>query len=177
VRFPESWSSTSLVNSAVRKTAREKFALDTAFALIEGHPSFHYGKREVTLKGWATRNRAGSCTPYCTVNLAALVAVPPGVVMEIFTAPGTEPAGTSAVTWESEFTVTLVATIVPNFTAVAWINPLPWITTGVPTGPIVGLNVVMAGVTMYDRLLVSVVAPVVTVTGPECAPTGTFAVI
>ena len=38
VRFPESCSSASLANAAARKTAQEKFVLDTAFPLIEGHP-------------------------------------------------------------------------------------------------------------------------------------------
>ncbi len=35
VRFPESWSSTSLASTAVPKTAREKFVLDRAFPLID----------------------------------------------------------------------------------------------------------------------------------------------
>jgi hypothetical protein len=39
VRFPEPWSSTSLAKQAVLGTARDIFALDSAFALIEGHPA------------------------------------------------------------------------------------------------------------------------------------------
>jgi hypothetical protein len=37
VRFPESWSSTSLAKKAVLGTAQDTFVLDSAFALIEGH--------------------------------------------------------------------------------------------------------------------------------------------
>ena len=37
VRFPEPWSSTSLAKTRCSKTPREKFVLDRAFALIEGH--------------------------------------------------------------------------------------------------------------------------------------------
>ena len=36
MRFPESWSSTSLAKNAVLGTAEEIFVLDNAFALIEG---------------------------------------------------------------------------------------------------------------------------------------------
>jgi len=54
-----------------------------------------------------------------TVNFVGLLAVPPGVVMDIVTAPGASPEGTSAVTSESETTVNVVAFTVPNFTAVA----------------------------------------------------------
>jgi hypothetical protein len=39
--------------------------------------------------------------------------------MDIVTAPGVRPDGTSAVTSESETTVNLVAFTVPNFTVVA----------------------------------------------------------
>jgi hypothetical protein len=56
---------------------------------------------------------------YCTVNFVGLSAVPPGVVIEITTAPAANPDGTSAVTSSSETTVNLVAFTVPNFTAVA----------------------------------------------------------
>ena len=49
VRFPESWSSTSLAKNAVLGTAKEIFVLDNAFALIEGQPSVGKGP-----KGWAS---------------------------------------------------------------------------------------------------------------------------
>jgi hypothetical protein len=41
VRFPESWSSTSLAKKRCLGTAQDKFALDRAFSLIEGHPAAH----------------------------------------------------------------------------------------------------------------------------------------
>jgi hypothetical protein len=44
VRFPESWSSTSLATKAVPGTAQGIFVLDTAFVLIEGHPRFFNSK-------------------------------------------------------------------------------------------------------------------------------------
>jgi hypothetical protein len=56
---------------------------------------------------------------YCTVNFIGLSAVPPGVVIEITTAPAANPDGTSAVTSSSETTVDVVAFTVPNFTVVA----------------------------------------------------------
>jgi hypothetical protein len=37
VRFPESWSSTSLAKRRCQKHRQGIFVLDTAFALIEGH--------------------------------------------------------------------------------------------------------------------------------------------
>jgi hypothetical protein len=42
VRFPESWSSTSLAKQAALGTAPDNYALDRAFALIEGHPRVGY---------------------------------------------------------------------------------------------------------------------------------------
>ncbi len=56
---------------------------------------------------------------YCTVNFVGLLADPPGVVMEIGTAPAASPDGTTAVTCESETTVKVVAFTVPNFTVEA----------------------------------------------------------
>ena len=53
------------------------------------------------------------------VNFVGLFAVPPGVVRNIVTGPGERPDGTSAVTFESETTVNVVAGTVPNFTVVA----------------------------------------------------------
>ena len=46
----------------------------------------------------------------------------PGAVMEIVTAPAASPDGTTAVTFESETTVNVVAFTVPNFSAVAWVH-------------------------------------------------------
>ncbi len=38
MRFPEPWSSTSLATNAVLRHCQENYALDNAFALIEGQP-------------------------------------------------------------------------------------------------------------------------------------------
>ncbi len=77
------------------------------------------------------------------MKAVALAAVPPGVAIDIF--PVTAPVGTVAVTWVFEFTVKLVAATVPNFTAVACERLIPVITTEVPTGPDVGLKLLMVG--------------------------------
>jgi hypothetical protein len=45
VRFPESWSSTSLAKKAVPRHCTGYFRLDRAFSLIEGHPRFVMGKK------------------------------------------------------------------------------------------------------------------------------------
>jgi len=45
VRFPESWSSTSLARKRCSKHRQEIFVLDNAFALIEGQPFY-------TLAAW-----------------------------------------------------------------------------------------------------------------------------
>jgi hypothetical protein len=42
MRFPESWSSTSLANKAVLAHRPRYLCLDNAFALIEGHPPEDY---------------------------------------------------------------------------------------------------------------------------------------
>ena len=54
--------------------------------------------------------------PHITVKVAALVAVPPGVVTWIF--PVIAPGGTVAVTLVAEFTVKEVAFTPPKLTAV-----------------------------------------------------------
>ena len=102
-----------------------------------------------------------------------LVTDPPAVVIVIF--PVLAPVGTFAVTWVSEFTVTVVAATLPNVTFVVWASPVPVSTTGVHTGPLVGLKLGKVGVTRKVLLLVSVVAPVVTVTDPVRAAAGTVA--
>ena len=78
-----------------------------------------------------------------TVKLVAVVAVPPGVVTEIF--PVTAPVGTVVVILVLEFTVKVAATV-PNLTAVAWDRLIPVRVTAVPTVPLGGLKVVMLGV-------------------------------
>jgi len=109
-----------------------------------------------------------------TVNEVALEAVPPGVVIAIF--PVTAPVGTTAVTCVSEFTVKLVEAIPPNVTLEAPVKLVPVIVTDVPTGPLVGVNVLIAGVTRNFTLLVRVPVLIFTVTKPFDAPLGTVAV-
>ncbi len=59
--------------------------------------------------------------------------------------PVVAPAGTDVLMWVSFVTV-YVAAVPLNFTALALVNPVPVITTGVPTGPLVGLKLVIVGV-------------------------------
>jgi hypothetical protein len=112
---------------------------------------------------------------YFTLKLVLLVALPSVVVTAIL--PVFAPVGTSAVTCVSECTAKVVAATPSKLTAVVCVRALPVIVTEVPTGPLAGVNPVMAGSTLNVCALVSVVAPVVTVTGPDCAPAGTVAVI
>ena len=62
--------------------------------------------------------------------------------------PVTAPVGTVAVTFVLEFTVKTVDCTVPNLTIVACDKLIPVITTCVPTGPLVGLKLVMLGMTL-----------------------------
>jgi len=107
------------------------------------------------------------------VKIVALVAVPPRVVMEI--GPVVAPVGTVAVTCVSEFTLNVAETPL-NFTLVAPVKLVPVIVTEVPTGPLVGLKLVMAGVTVnvpeLDAVPPAVVMPIL----PVLAPLGTVAV-
>jgi hypothetical protein len=93
--------------------------------------------------------------------------------MSIF--PVVAPVGTVAVTWVSEFTMKVVATVPLKVTLIVCVSPVPVIITGVPTGPLDGEKLTIVGVTWNFWLLVSVVAPVVTVTNPVGAPAGTVA--
>ena len=63
----------------------------------------------------------------------------------IVSTPNDVPAATIAVTDVSEITVTLVAAVEPNVTAVAPVKALPVIVTVVPTGPLPGEKVVTTG--------------------------------
>ena len=88
--------------------------------------------------------------------MVELVAVPPDVVTEI--GPEVAPEGTDAATCVSEFTAK--DALVPlNFTAEAPVKLFPAIVTDVPTGPLVGVNIVIVGaggftvVTTVEELL------------------------
>jgi len=69
-----------------------------------------------------------------------------------------------------------VAFTPPKVTLLAWVNPLPVMVTGVPTGPLVTLSPVTAGRTLKLWLLRSVPVEVSMLTSPVSAPTGTFTV-
>jgi hypothetical protein len=72
--------------------------------------------------------------------------------------------------------VKLVALTPPKVTIVAPVKVCPVITTLAPTGPLVGLKLVICGTTRNILLLVKVPLEVVMVTRPVVAPLGTLAV-
>jgi hypothetical protein len=114
-----------------------------------------------------------------TTKSVALVAVPDGVVTEIF--PVEAPVGTVAVIRvPGVFTENVVAAAPPNFTDVAPPKSEPLMVTEVPTGPLVGEKEVMVGaagaVTTKSVALVAVPSGVVTLIFPVAAPLGTGAV-
>jgi hypothetical protein len=77
-----------------------------------------------------------------TVKELALVAVPMGVVTRI--GPVVAPTGTVARIWLAESTVKL-AFVLLKLTWVAPVKPLPVIVTCVPTGPLPGVKLEIAG--------------------------------
>ena len=80
-----------------------------------------------------------------TVNTVGLVAVPPGVLTEIFPVPA--PTGTVAVIFVSEFTVNTAVFPTLNVTLVAPVKLTPVIVTVLPTTPLAGEMLAMDGVT------------------------------
>jgi hypothetical protein len=111
-----------------------------------------------------------------TVKLAALVAVPPGVVTAIL--PVVVPAGTVAVI-RALLTTLKVAALPPKVTAVAPVKPVPLTLTLVPTGPEVGAKLVTVGAAITMKLVALAPLPpgFVTAMVPLVAPLGTVAVI
>ena len=77
-----------------------------------------------------------------TPNEAALVPAPAGVLIAMGPVRALE--GTVAVTWESDFTLNFADTPL-KVTDVDPVNPVPLMVTFVPTGPEVGLKLVMDG--------------------------------
>ena len=77
-----------------------------------------------------------------TVKLLADVAVPPAVVTEIV--PLVAPAGTEVVIWVA-LVMVKVAAVPLNLTDVAPVNVVPVIVTGVPTVPLAGAKLAIAG--------------------------------
>src|SRR5437773_292193 len=123
---------------------------------------------------WSIVTVGGVVSP--TVKLAALLAVPPGVVTLI--GPLEAPAGTVAVIAVAEPTVKLA--LVPlNSTALAPLKLVPLMVTLVPTGPLPGVGRVTGGglITVKLAALLAVPPGVVTLIGPLVAPAGTVAVI
>jgi hypothetical protein len=112
-----------------------------------------------------------------TVNEDELVAVPPGVVTLI--GPLVAPVGTCAVMSVDEMTAKLVSVAPLNLTLVAPMKPVPWMSTLVPTGPLVGVNELIAGAVLHGPVnedeLVLVPPGVPTVIGPAVAAFGTIA--
>jgi hypothetical protein len=108
------------------------------------------------------------------VKSVELVPVPLDVVTEIL--PVVAPLGTIAVICVSESTLK-VESVPLNFTLLAPVKVLPVITTFAPGAPLVGLKLVILGVTLKLATLVPVPAGFVTVILPVVAPVGTVALI
>jgi hypothetical protein len=121
---------------------------------------------------------AGTAT---TVKVPLLRAVFPLTVTRI--GPVVAPVGTVAVIWVAEFTTTPVADVWLNFTVAPVAKPVPWMTTDVPTAPVVGLKVPTVtghGVASRVNASAGVVSPTpwITSTGAlPAAPAGTTAEI
>ena len=110
-----------------------------------------------------------------TVNTVALAALPPGALTPIF--PVRAPVGTVAAICVPEFTVKLVAFTPPNVMTVAPLKPEPVMVTTVPTGPLVGVKLLMTGTMLKGRLLVSAPEGVDTVMNPVTPSAGIVAVM
>ena len=78
----------------------------------------------------------GDPPPPVTVKLVELVPVPFGVWTEIV--PVVAPAGTCAVMSVALFTTNVASEVPLNLTLVAPVKFVPWTSTCVPTGPLVG---------------------------------------
>src|SRR5438477_7125437 len=123
---------------------------------------------------WSIVTVGGVVSP--TVKLAALLAVPPGVVTLI--GPLVAPAGTVGVIAVAEVTVKLA--LVPlNSTAEAPVKLVPLMVTLVPTGPLPGVKLVMVGGLVMEKIGGALGMPTgeVTLIGPLVATAGTVAVI
>ena len=110
-----------------------------------------------------------------TVKFVALLAVPPGVMMESL--PLLAPLGTDAVMEVALTTVNVIAAVPLNLTAVTPVKLLPVIETLCPMGPLAGVKEVMdgAGTTVKFVALLAVPPGVVTESLPLLATLGTAA--
>src|SRR6266581_7650194 len=126
--------------------------------------------------GWPAGTLMVTAPAAVTVKLLELVAVPCGVVR--LRVPVVAPVGTEVLICVPEVTVN-VAAVPLNFTLVAPVKPEPLIVTPAPTGPLVGVNELIAGPWVTVKLLELVAVPcsVVTEIGPVVAPVGTQVVI
>src|SRR5438046_2188491 len=123
---------------------------------------------------WSIVTVGGVVSP--TVKLAALLAVPPGVVTLI--GPLVAPAGTVAGIAVAEVTVKLALGPLTS-SAEAPLKLVRLIVMRVPTGPVLGVELVSGGGLITVKLLALLAVPseVVTLIGPLVAPAGTVAVI
>jgi len=112
-----------------------------------------------------------------TVNALADVAEDAGLATVM--GPLVVPAATVAVICVALFTVNPLAGVPLNATAVMPVRLVPVITTDVPTGPLVGTKLVMAGGIWIVKAMLDVAVPpgVVTVIMPVLVPDATVAVI
>ena len=113
---------------------------------------------------------------WITVKLVAEAVVLMGVVTPM--GPVVAPAGTVAVSWVAEFTVNVGATVPLKRTCVAPVRSVPVMTTTVPTGPVVGVKLVMVGGKPTKNGVAEVAVPVgaVMVMRPVVLPAATIAV-
>jgi hypothetical protein len=104
-----------------------------------------------------------------------LLTVPEGeLVFVSVIGPVVAPAGTVALTSVELMKVTLAAVVPLNCTVDPGVNPIPWMSTTVPGGPLAGEKLVIDKVGVKLVELVAVPAAVVSEIGPVTAPLGTL---
>src|SRR5439155_646687 len=96
----------------------------------------------------------GGVTSFTTVKTLELVAVPAGVVT--LSGPLVAPLGTVAEMAVAEVTEKLTALVPLKVTAVAPVKAVPLSVTLLPTGPLVGVKLVIVGAGITVKLLVLV---------------------
>jgi hypothetical protein len=135
----------------------------------------------VPLVGLSPVTAGATTAVYVNRSAAEVADVPPGVVT--VTSTVAVPAGLFAVIVVSLTTIRSVATVEPKSTAVAPVNPVPVIVTGVPPAavPLVGFKAVTVGAARNVNLSAEDVGEVpsgfVTVTSTVPVPAGLVVVI
>src|SRR5438552_2324842 len=104
----------------------------------------------------AVMETAGGVASFTTVKALVLVAAPPGVVT--LSGPVVAPVGTISRIVVAEATVKGAAPVPLNVTAVAPVKFVPLIVTMVPTGPLVGVKLVIVGAFITVTLTAAEVA-------------------